>query len=84
MDKKPLIKLGKLFLICIAVLTYAGLSAALVTFIGPALVSSRHDALVFAGFAIPGFWLIASVCLSLHLTHIRREQTAKTCKEKDQ
>ncbi|MGV5345587.1 hypothetical protein [Pseudomonas aeruginosa] len=53
MDNKPLINPGKLFLICIALLAYAGLSVALVGGIGPALVSSRDDVLVFAGFAIP-------------------------------
>ncbi|MBH9406298.1 hypothetical protein I5K83_31080 [Pseudomonas aeruginosa] len=84
MDKKPFIKPGKLFLICIALLAYAGLSVALVGGIGPALVSSRDDVLVFAGFAIPGVWLIASVCLGIHLANPRREQAATTSKEKDQ
>ncbi len=76
MDNKPLIKPGKLFLICIALLAYAGLSVALVGGIGPALVSSRDDVLVFAGFAIPGVWLIASVCLGIHLANTRREEAA--------
>ena len=72
MDKKPFIKPGKLFLICIALLAYAGLSVALVGGIGPALVSSRD------------VWLIASVCLGIHLANTRREEAATTSKEKDQ
>ncbi|MDF5919882.1 hypothetical protein P4133_10840 [Pseudomonas aeruginosa] len=82
MDNKPLIKPGKLFLICIALLAYAGLSVALVGGIGPALVSSRDDVLVFAGFAIPGVWLIASVCLGIHLANTRREEAATTSRRK--
>ncbi|EMI6701322.1 hypothetical protein JVX99_29300 [Pseudomonas aeruginosa] len=84
MSQTSLIKPFRLFSLCIAALAYAALSVALLGGIGPALVSSRDDVLVFAGFAIPGVWLIASVCLGIHLANTRREQAATTSKEKDQ
>lgn len=64
--RNTLIRPGRLFLISIAALLYAALSAVLLGGVAPALVSSRDTLQAGLGFLVPAVWLIASGCLALH------------------
>lgn len=64
--RNTLIRPGRLFLICIAALIYAALSAVLLGGVAPAMVSSRDTIQAGLGFIVPVVWLIGTGCLALH------------------
>lgn len=64
--RNTLMRPGRLFLICLAALLYAALSAVLLGGVAPALVSSKDTLQAGLGFLVQAVWLIASGCLALH------------------
>ncbi|WP_440468077.1 hypothetical protein ACKI1H_07870 [Pseudomonas sp. YH-1] len=73
-----LMRPGRLFLICLAALLYAALSAVLLGGVAPALVSSKDTLQAGLGFLVPAVWLIASGCIGLHLFLRFRQQAANS------